>query len=321
MKTTKIRKRRPASNVVSNKPRQAPMPQRIASNKATAPSRNAKASGQAATKPPHAPKDAPTIEPAPIANVTDHSRAPMPKATQAPMVPSFLRSNNIKIRHVPQPKPASKKSAPTKDVNTKTTKNTISDRELDDLFDDGADDATLDTSRTKLKSVDAAHIEESQTDRSELSNCSTNSDSRRQSQDSKVSDITQSSSAGGDKSLSLDAVSATATAQTSSKESGEAIALENDLDIDLTEQIKDSHKPAAVSKTTGGGSTPRDHTRQVASEGSTKRKRFISDDDPDPSKRPALENRNMARLRVSTHVVISHSQLLILTGSPPCTDA
>jgi hypothetical protein len=45
---------------------------------------------------------------------------------------------------------------------------------------------------------------------------------------------------------------------------------------------------------------PRDHTRQTASEGSTKRKRFVGDDGPESSKRPALADRDIARLRVMT---------------------
>jgi hypothetical protein len=55
---------------------------------------------------------------------------------------------------------------------------------------------------------------------------------------------------------------------------------------------------AAPEKSTGGASTPRDHTREHDSKSGTKRKRFIGDDGPLSAKKIALEGRYIARPKV-----------------------
>jgi hypothetical protein len=55
---------------------------------------------------------------------------------------------------------------------------------------------------------------------------------------------------------------------------------------------------SAPEKSTGGASTPRDHTREHDFKSGTKRKRFIGDDGPLSAKKIALEGRYIARPKV-----------------------
>jgi hypothetical protein len=86
----------------------------------------------------------------------------------------------------------------------------------------------------------------------------------------------------------------------------EDVALEKDstavdVEVEATSQpatLEDDEEAAASTKSTGGGTVPRDHTREPESQSSHKRKRFVDDEGPTSSKRTAFEGRYIARHKV-----------------------
>jgi hypothetical protein len=207
----------------------------------------------------------------------------------------------LKLRKGPVPGSALKKRVITKGATKKPSRETATEvlkkpaeEVIDDAVEKNTKDAVEETSKEAIEDVSNDAVEKG-TDAVD----------------------TLTSSPDGDKSLTSNNVSAVTTAKASPAKSEDTGTAESDSDPLRVEANDAIIKPEDASltdseiansvlektqKTTGGGSTPRDHTRQPASEGSSssKRKRSLGDDGPEPSKRPAFSDRNIARLRVCT---------------------
>lgn len=153
-------------------------------------------------------------------------------------------------------------------MKTSTTKETLSDREVDALFEDSTEATSFDTS--------------------------TNSQSKNESQDPETSDAMSISTPGGDKSPSADTVCAAATAKIFAKQPVDVIVAGNEAVGTLSKMSGEAQK------TTGAASAPREHSRQGVSGGSVMRKRLAGDEGVEISKRPAFEDRKVVRLRISS---------------------
>ncbi|KAF2823276.1 hypothetical protein CC86DRAFT_422040 [Ophiobolus disseminans] len=93
--------------------------------------------------------------------------------------------------------------------------------------------------------------------------------------------------------------------------------LNDSSEVNLAETERDN-------KTTGGsgGSIPHDHNRQPVSQSGVKRKRCIGDEGPDLSKRPAFEDRNIARPRTRRSVPTANTDRMdidpVSAPAPSC---
>lgn len=202
-------------------------------------------------------------------------------------MPGSLSKTPYKIRTVSASDLAAKKAAAAKAKRN---------AELDSLFEasneDEAAGADLAEGKSQEESADAV-VSETTT------------------QDSGPEDPKSSSDSDGDmrpKSAGTPGVSILKTSATQSEVSEE---LEPGSEVELAEDESEGEltyeefeaKCRRAQQASGGGSIPRDHTRQRASQGTGKRKRFVGDDGSECSKRPAFEDRNIARLRVSTAIL------------------
>jgi hypothetical protein len=209
----------------------------------------------------------------------------------------------LKLRKGPVPGSALKKRVITKGPTKKPSRETATEvlkKPAEEVIDDAVEKNTKDTVEETSKEA----IEDVSNDAVEKGTDAVD---------------TLTSSPDGDESLTSKDVSAVTTAKASPAKSEDTGTAESDSDPLRVEANDAIIKPEDASltdseiansvlektqKTTGGGSTPRDHTRQPASEGSSssssKRKRSLGDDGPEPSKRPAFSDRNIARLRVCT---------------------
>jgi hypothetical protein len=209
------------------------------------------------------------------------TRTPASKVVQAP---NFWNKKPVKIRTVSASALAAKKAAAAEAKRN---------AELDSLFEDPDVDEAVGTDlvegESQKESVDVV-VSETTTQDSGFEGPKSSSDS-----DGYM----------GTNSADMPGVSIVKTSAARPKVSEE---LERGSEVELAEEESEGElafeqfqaKCMRAYKPPGGGSIPRDRTRQPASHGTGKRKRFVGDDGSEASKRPAFEDRNIARLRVCT---------------------